>query len=201
MATAPPTPRAASAFWYYTFRFICGLIFFFLIAPIIIMVPLSFNSQPYFTFSREMLTFDPGGLFPALVRGSVHLGRAGCARSRTPSSSASPPPFWRRRSAPWPRWGSAVRTCPTRGLIMGILISPMIVPLIHFAAGMFFFFSSIGLAQDLPRRDSGPYCARHTLRGDHGDGDAGRFRPFPHAGGLESRRLAQLRLLQESPCR
>ena len=36
---------------------------------------------------------------------------------------------------------------PAKGLIMGILISPMIVPLIISAAGMFFFFSSIKIAQ------------------------------------------------------
>ncbi len=39
---------------------------------------------------------------------------------------------------------------PFRGLIMGLLISPMIVPLIISAAGMFFFYSSIGLAQTFP---------------------------------------------------
>jgi len=33
---------------------------------------------------------------------------------------------------------------------MGILISPMIVPLIISAAGMFFFYSKIGLAQTFP---------------------------------------------------
>jgi putative spermidine/putrescine transport system permease protein len=35
---------------------------------------------------------------------------------------------------------------PYKGLIMGLLISPMIVPLIITAAGLFFFYSSIGLS-------------------------------------------------------
>src|SRR5690606_11718452 len=47
--------------WYYSYRVICGLIFFFLIAPILVIIPLSFNVQPYFTYTREMLTFDPEG--------------------------------------------------------------------------------------------------------------------------------------------
>ena len=47
--------------WYYTFRVICGLIFFFLIAPIVIIIPLSFNSVPFFTFTEEMLSLDPAG--------------------------------------------------------------------------------------------------------------------------------------------
>jgi putative spermidine/putrescine transport system permease protein len=36
---------------------------------------------------------------------------------------------------------------PFRGPIMGMLISPMIVPIVITATGMFFFFSKIGLAQ------------------------------------------------------
>ena len=47
--------------WYYSFRVICGLIFFFLIAPIIIIIPLSFNAQDFFTFTPEMLALDPAG--------------------------------------------------------------------------------------------------------------------------------------------
>ncbi len=42
--------------WYYTFRIICGLILFFLIAPIVVLIPLSFNAEPYFTFTHGMLT-------------------------------------------------------------------------------------------------------------------------------------------------
>ncbi len=41
--------------WYYSFRVICGLIFFFLIAPIITIIPLSFNAEDFFTFTPEML--------------------------------------------------------------------------------------------------------------------------------------------------
>jgi putative spermidine/putrescine transport system permease protein len=36
---------------------------------------------------------------------------------------------------------------PFRGIIMGALISPMIVPIIITATGMFFFYSAIGLSQ------------------------------------------------------
>ena len=40
---------------------ICGLIFLFLIVPIMVIIPLSFNAEPYFTFTKEMLIFDPAG--------------------------------------------------------------------------------------------------------------------------------------------
>ena len=35
------------------------LIFFFLIFPIIIIIPLSFNAEDFFTFTPGMLAFDP----------------------------------------------------------------------------------------------------------------------------------------------
>ena len=47
--------------WHYTYLVICGLIFIFLIAPILVVIPLSFNAEPYFTFTEKMLTFDPEG--------------------------------------------------------------------------------------------------------------------------------------------
>ena len=46
---------------YYSFLTYCGLVFFFLIAPIFIILPLSFSASPFFEFTREMMTFDPDG--------------------------------------------------------------------------------------------------------------------------------------------
>ena len=113
------------------------------------MVPLSFNSQPYFTFSREMLTFDPAGyslrwyedLFTSeswmrSIQNSFLIGIASTILATTLGTLAA--------------LGLSRPHMPYKGLIMGILISPMIVPLIISAAGMFFFFSSIGLAQTFP---------------------------------------------------
>ena len=36
----------------------CALVFAFLIAPILVIVPLSFNAEPYFTFTEGMLRLD-----------------------------------------------------------------------------------------------------------------------------------------------
>ncbi len=40
---------------------ICGLIFFFLIFPILVILPLSFNAENFFTFTKAMLALDPAG--------------------------------------------------------------------------------------------------------------------------------------------
>ncbi len=132
--------------WYYTFRVICFAIFFFLLAPILIMIPLSFNAQPFFTFTREMLTLNPEGYslrwyrdflgsdsWMRSIRNSFVIGIAATIVSTTLGTLAA--------------LGLSRSEMPAKGLIMGILISPMIVPLIISAAGMFFFFSSINIAQ------------------------------------------------------
>jgi putative spermidine/putrescine transport system permease protein len=135
--------------WYYGFRVICGLIFFFLIAPIVVIIPLSFNVQPYFTYTREMLTLDPAGYslrwyedfftsrqWMNSIRNSVIIGIFATLVATVLGTIAA--------------LGLSRKEMPFRGLIMGILISPMIVPLIISAAGMFFFYSSIGLAATFP---------------------------------------------------
>jgi putative spermidine/putrescine transport system permease protein len=132
--------------WHYTFRVICYAIFFFLLAPILIMIPLSFNAQPFFTFTREMLTLNPDGYslrwyqdflasesWMRSIRNSFSIGIAATLVSTTLGTLAA--------------LGLSRSEMPAKGLIMGILISPMIVPLIISAAGMFFFFSSINIAQ------------------------------------------------------
>ncbi|MFU8899284.1 putative spermidine/putrescine transport system permease protein [Roseinatronobacter thiooxidans] len=132
--------------WHYTFRVLCYAIFFFLLAPILIMIPLSFNAQPFFTFTREMLTLNPDGYslrwyrdflgsesWMRSIRNSFGIGIAATIVSTTLGTLAA--------------LGLSRSEMPAKGLIMGILISPMIVPLIISAAGMFFFFSSINIAQ------------------------------------------------------
>jgi putative spermidine/putrescine transport system permease protein len=135
--------------WYYGFRVICGMIFFFLIAPIIVFIPLSFNAEPYFTYTRGMLTFDPAAYsmrwyneffsstsWLTSVRNSVIIATFATLIATTLGTIAA--------------LGLSRKHMPFRGIIMGLLISPMIVPLIISAAGMFFFYSSIGLAGTFP---------------------------------------------------
>ena len=45
--------------WHYTYLTICALVFFFLIAPLFIILPLSFNAEQYIHFSAGMLALDP----------------------------------------------------------------------------------------------------------------------------------------------
>ena len=71
MSSLPPYASTGQKAWFYGFRVICGLIFFFLIAPIIIIIPLSFNAEDFFTFTPGMLALDPDA--PAMVLITHHV--------------------------------------------------------------------------------------------------------------------------------
>lgn len=131
--------------WYYSFRTLCGLIFFFLIAPIVVIIPLSFNAVPFFTFTEAMLSFDPEGystkwykeFFGSLnwqgaVKNSVIIAFFSTILATILGTTAA--------------LGLSRPFMPYRTTIMALLISPMVVPLIISATGMFFFYSDVGLA-------------------------------------------------------
>ena len=81
----------------------CAAVFVFLIAPIVVIVPLSFNAEPYFTFTEGMLRLDPAAYSLRWYRTVVGDPEWLRALFNSCSSACSPPP-WRPRSAPWPPW-------------------------------------------------------------------------------------------------
>ena len=124
----------------------CGLIFAFLLAPILVIVPLSFNAEPYFTFTEGMLRLDPeayslrwyrqvldDGAWARGLANSLLIGVAATVLATALGTLAA--------------LGLSSRAMPARRLAMGLLISPMVTPLIISAAGMFFFYSTLGLSQ------------------------------------------------------
>ncbi|MEM7215552.1 MAG: ABC transporter permease [Pseudomonadota bacterium] len=144
MSGLPPYASPLQKFWYYTFRVICGLIFFFLIFPIIVIMPLSFNSIPFFTFTREMLTLDPAGY--SLVNYQDFFTNPDWQRAVWNSFRIAPvATLLSTMFGTLAAIGLSQPHVPFRRAIMAILISPMIVPLIISAAGMYFFYSKIDL--------------------------------------------------------
>jgi len=160
----PPYVTSKQVLWFYTFRVICGMIFVFLITPILIVMPLSFNQEPYFSFTQGMLTFDPEAYSLRWYMDMLHNGMA------APDAVAG---WWSDmwNNAQWIRsvrnsffigtcatiFATSIGTLAAIGLsrpempykrpIMALLISPMIAPLVIIASGMFFFFSDLGLAK------------------------------------------------------
>jgi putative spermidine/putrescine transport system permease protein len=140
----PPYAGAAERTWYYAFRALCAVILTVLIFPILVIVPLSFTAGSYFSFTPEMLALDPAAYstkwyedflfdlnWQGAIRNSVIIAFFSTLLATVLGTLAA--------------LGLSQPHMPYRTAIMAVLISPMIVPLIISAAGMFFFYSRINL--------------------------------------------------------
>lgn len=164
----PLQPHATTGqrLWRHAYRAFCALVLLFLILPILIVAPLSFNATPYFSFSPGMLRLDPDAYSLRWYLDILENGMANPALHRF---------SWPYLADVWQhsQWIHSARNSffigalatmlatglgtiaalglsqsdmPCRKLVMSVLISPMIVPVIITAAGLYFFFAGIGLA-------------------------------------------------------
>ena len=138
--------------WHYTYLTICGLVLFLLVAPLIIVIPLSFTSSPFLSFTPEMLALKAEGfsvrwyqnLFGMCeeikttvcsdkwmtgFKNSIIIGIFATILSTVLGTLAA--------------LGLSRSHMPGRKLFMALLISPMIVPLIITAAGFALFSITI----------------------------------------------------------
>ena len=133
-------------FWHIAYLGLCALVFAFLVAPILVIVPLSFNAEPYFTFTEGMLRLDADAWslrwyrqivedeeWSRALANSLVIGVSATILATVLGTLAS--------------LGLSNPAMPARRFATGLLISPMVTPLIISAAGMFFFYSNLGLAQ------------------------------------------------------
>jgi len=116
----------------------CVLVVIFLIAPILVPIPLSFNSGSFFTFPLAGLSFRwyEAVLFTERWRNAIFnslLIAAGATALATvlgtmASIGLSDPRF------------------PARRIVVPLLISPLIVPVVVTAVGTYLFYARVGLA-------------------------------------------------------
>lgn len=130
--------------WHVLFLGLCGGFLLFLIAPILVIVPLSFNAHAYFSFSEGMLTLDPAAysfrwyravagsdIWRDAILNSVAIAAVSTAIATLLGTLAA--------------LGLARADLPGRNTIMALLISPLIVPLIITGAGIYFVYAKLGL--------------------------------------------------------
>jgi len=129
--------------WHNAFLFICAFVFFFLIAPLLPVIWLSFNAENFFTFTPEMLAFKAEGYslkhyrdflgtdeWMVPLKNSLIIAPIATLISVSLGTLAA--------------IGLSQSHVPGRQAMMAVLISPMIVPLIISATGMFFFYAPLG---------------------------------------------------------
>ncbi len=137
MFLLPPYASPIERLWRVTLYLLCGLVLLFLITPIIAIMPLSFNQEPYFTYPMPGLSlrwyedFFTNERWIDALKSSFFIAISTTALSMAFGTVAA--------------LGLSRANFPYRALVMAFLISPMIVPVVITAVGMYFFFASIGL--------------------------------------------------------
>jgi putative spermidine/putrescine transport system permease protein len=133
--------------WHYTYLTICGLVFFFLIAPLFVILPLSFNAEQYIHFSEKMLALDPDGFslrwYKDMIWGTKNPWGLATKNSLIIAFFAT---IGSTILGTVAALGLSSRHMPYKAAFMALLISPMIVPLIISGTAIFFFMAKVGLA-------------------------------------------------------
>src|SRR5690242_14638805 len=128
---------------------VCTAVLGFLLLPLIVLVPLSFSSGEYLTISTRMLELRPDAFstrwyhdfftsdnWHRAIVNSMIVGLSTTVVATILGTIAA--------------IGLTDRNLPFRSVVLGVVLAPMIVPVVVTAAGLYFAFSRIGLTQSLP---------------------------------------------------
>ena len=122
--------------WYYSLRILCGLILLFLILPVLVIVPLSFNSGSFLVYPLQGFSlqwyqdFFGSAEWMRALKNSIIVAPAATVLAMV--------------------FGTLAAIGLTRGefrgkaLVMSLLISPMIVPVVIIGVASYLFFAPLG---------------------------------------------------------
>lgn len=114
-----------------------ALVLFFLMVPILAIIPLSFNSGTFLTYPLDGLSlrwyheFINSVQWTRALKNSFIIGLSSAALATILGTMAA--------------LGLTRANFRGKGLVMAILLSPMIVPVVITAVGFYFFFAPLGL--------------------------------------------------------
>jgi putative spermidine/putrescine transport system permease protein len=155
------TPR--QKLWHYFYRTFCGLVLFFLVAPLIVVLPLSFSTYPFLQFVPEMQFFsfetmsfnfdgygtrwykELFGICDETTGATTVCTNRWMIGIKNSLILAVFTTIFASILGTLAALGLSNRHMPFNRAIMALMISPMIVPLIITASGMFFFFAKLNL--------------------------------------------------------
>jgi putative spermidine/putrescine transport system permease protein len=123
--------------WYYAIRIFCVLVLVCLVLPILAIIPISFTSDtmlsyPMPGFSLRWFTeFFNSVMWTLSMKNSFIIGFATTLLATALGTLAA--------------LGLTMANLPFKGVITGIMIMPMVVPVVISAVGIYFFYAWIGL--------------------------------------------------------
>jgi len=153
----PSYTKPGQRIFYYLYISFCGVVFFFLMAPLVAIIPISFSQSPFMLFTDGMMSWPPDPDAWSLRWYRYMIGDCTDKYLTTPCGNkwmigtvnsffvGTVSTLIATSLGTLAALGLSRPHMPFKGLIMSILISPMIVPLIITAAGMFFFYAKVNL--------------------------------------------------------
>ena len=124
--------------WYYLIRIFCVLVLIGLVLPIMAIIPISFTSDTMLTYPmpgvslRWFKEFFNSVMWTLSMKNSFIIAGATTALATALGTLAA--------------IGLTMANFPFKGIITGIMIMPMVVPIVITAVGIYFFFAWTGLA-------------------------------------------------------
>jgi putative spermidine/putrescine transport system permease protein len=133
----PAYATAPERIWHWALRLICGLVLLFLALPMAAVIPLSFNGEPFFAYPIHVFSMR---WYNAVL--ASDSWRHAALNSLIVAVCTTVLSLLLGTSAAIGLNRSNFRFKP---VIMGFLISPMIVPVVIIAVGIYFFFAKLDL--------------------------------------------------------
>jgi putative spermidine/putrescine transport system permease protein len=111
--------------WFYSLRILCGLILLFLVLPVLVIIPLSFNSGSFLVYPLQGFSlhwyqdFFASAEWMRALKNSIIVAPAATVLARG--------------------------DFPGKSLVMALVISPMVVPVVIIGVASYLFFAPLGM--------------------------------------------------------
>jgi len=132
-----PYASPLERFWYYAIRAFCVLILVCLVLPILVIIPISFTSDTMLSYPMPGLSlrwfneFFNSVMWKLSMKNSFIIAFAVTGLATALGTLAA--------------LGLTMSNFPFKGVVTGIMIMPMVVPIVISAVGIYFFFAWVGL--------------------------------------------------------
>ncbi|OEC33441.1 putative spermidine/putrescine transport system permease protein [Pseudomonas cuatrocienegasensis] len=123
--------------WYYSLRTICALVLLFLILPVLVIIPLSFNAGTFLVYPIESFSlrwyedFFASASWMRALKNSLLVAPAATVLAMVLGTLAA--------------IGLTRGEFRGKALVMSLLISPMVVPVVIVGVSSYLFFAPLGL--------------------------------------------------------
>lgn len=123
--------------WFYSLRILCGLVLLFLILPVLVIVPLSFNSGSFLVYPLQGFSlqwyqdFFGSAEWMRALKNSIIVAPAATVLAMVFGTLAA--------------IGLTRGDFPGKSLVMALVISPMVVPVVIIGVASYLFFAPLGM--------------------------------------------------------